>query len=224
MLNFSGYTPLCGVPLIWDSPKWQNLTSLDTYQTWIYIGSGSHKKKVIKFCRRVHCAGKLIFSHKTLGCSIDWTPERMKNPRLIQMWFSVAKVTASLGEEAHLFLRSADRRLHYSGQVRSLIFAGHSNPNFVKYSSRMCSPCAMPGTPLVSMKMGFWGFFSSSLSCPCSSQAATMLLLPFVRSYFSFFMLKFLLIYDWILYPWDVEWSLQQLFNNCTGQYSVYYL
>lgn len=29
------------------------------------------------------------------------------------------QVTASLGDEAHLFLRSADRRLHYSGQVRS---------------------------------------------------------------------------------------------------------
>ena len=23
------------------------------------------------------CAGELIFSHKTLGCSIDWTPEHM---------------------------------------------------------------------------------------------------------------------------------------------------
>ena len=32
MLNFLGYTPICGVPLIWDSPKWQNLTRLVTYR------------------------------------------------------------------------------------------------------------------------------------------------------------------------------------------------
>ena len=30
-----------------------------------------------------------------------------------------------MGEEAHLFLRARDRRLHYSGQVVLLIFGGN---------------------------------------------------------------------------------------------------
>ena len=34
------------------------------------------------------------------------------------------QVTASLGEEAHLFLRAKDRRLHYSGQVVLFLCGG----------------------------------------------------------------------------------------------------
>ena len=38
------------------------------------------------------------------------------------------KVTASLGDESHMFLRSKDRRLHYNGNTGVFIVrnAGHS--------------------------------------------------------------------------------------------------
>jgi hypothetical protein len=44
------------------------------------------------------------------------------------------QVTASLGEESHLFLRAGDRRLHYSGQVRKGAWQGDAS------SSRRSSP------------------------------------------------------------------------------------
>ena len=39
-------------------------------------GQGPTQKKIDQFADP--CAGKLIFSHKTLACSIDWTPEQMQ--------------------------------------------------------------------------------------------------------------------------------------------------
>ena len=45
MLNFSGYTPICGEPLILDSPKLQNLTRLVTYH---HVGGVGGAKKLIK--------------------------------------------------------------------------------------------------------------------------------------------------------------------------------
>ena len=39
------------------------------------LGQGPTKKKIDQFADP--CAVKLIFSRKTLGCSIDWTPEHI---------------------------------------------------------------------------------------------------------------------------------------------------
>ena len=47
----------------------KNLSNLNIY--WVR----DPHKKIEQFADP--CAGKLIFSHKTLGCSIDWTPEHI---------------------------------------------------------------------------------------------------------------------------------------------------
>lgn len=46
----------------------------------------------------------------------------------IRFYSTLVQMTASLGEESHLFLRSGDRRLHYCGQttVFTVRYAGHS--------------------------------------------------------------------------------------------------
>ena len=85
MLNFSGYTHICGVPLISDSPKWQNLTCLVTYHHAGGVGGAKNLSTLNIYWVRVPqkeidqfgdpSAGKLICSRKTFGCSIDWTPE-----------------------------------------------------------------------------------------------------------------------------------------------------
>ena len=55
-------------------------------------------------------------------------------------------MTASLGEEAHLFLRARYRRLHYSGQVVLFIFGGNKrdcawNKDWLNVNSDQC--CAV---------------------------------------------------------------------------------
>ena len=47
-------------------------------------------------------------------------------------------VTASLGEERHLFLRAGDRRLHYSGQVSSSLYHPKGQTLFFNFFMLKC--------------------------------------------------------------------------------------
>ena len=81
MLNFSGYTPICGVPLIWDSPKWQNLTRSVTYYHVGGVGGAKNssnlniyqvrvpQKKNWSICRPV--CSEINFFTQNIGM-FDW--------------------------------------------------------------------------------------------------------------------------------------------------------
>ena len=72
--------------------------------------------------------GLVTMEREVRACNTKLVMKASPNNGKVRFDSRLVQVTASLGEESHLFLRAGDRRLHYSGQssVFTVRNAGHS--------------------------------------------------------------------------------------------------
>ena len=72
--------------------------------------------------------GLVTMERQVRACNTKIVMKASPNNGKVRFDSRLVQVTASLGEESHLFLRAGDRRLHYSGQssVFTVRNAGHS--------------------------------------------------------------------------------------------------